>query len=257
MRALLRLVETKVPKKEFCQITTQLREAAEDLAVPRDAFIKAKTLRVLAQRYKLRFAPEAFRQIRAALRNAAREALERFAREDAAREIGRKLRKSGRELNRLEISSKGWKSICPGLKVTYSEGRTAYQLALEDPSPENFHAWRKRAKDLMYQIRLLRRVWPEQMDALINELDALGESLGEDHDLLVLHQAATEGGVGEGIIRELETLSGLIKQRQRELRDAALALGARLYAEKPSAFSNRLARYWHPWRGKKRQRQLV
>lgn len=257
VRALLRLVETNVSKEEFRAISARLRKAAASLAGPRDAYIKAKTLRGLAQRYKSQLAPEAFRRIRATLRDAERDALNRFAREGAASQVARKLREVGTALKRLEVGGKGWKSIRPGIKATYREGRIAYRLAQKDQTPEKFHAWRKRAKNLLYQIHMMRRVWPEQIDALIHELDTLGEFLGEDHDLLMLHLAFTGGRWSDGIVRELETLAGLIRQRQRELREAALALGARLFSEKPSAFSNRLAGYWEIWRGKKRQRQLV
>jgi hypothetical protein len=50
----------------------------------------------------------------------------------------------------------------------------------------------------------------------------------------------------------LEILNGLIEQRQRELRAAALALGARFYAEKPSTFCDRLGGYWQTWRREKK-----
>ena len=92
------------------------------------------------------------------------------------------------------------------------------------------------------------------MDAVASELETLGEYLGDDHDLVVLRQAVEKQCAGDGNIRELETLHGLIEQRQREVRVAAQALGARFYAEKPSAFCDRLAGYWQIWRGEKRSR---
>jgi hypothetical protein len=43
-------------------------------------------------------------------------------------------------------------------------------------------------------------------------------------------------------------LEALIDERQRELRAAALELGARFFAEKSSAFCRRIGRYWKKWR---------
>jgi hypothetical protein len=45
-----------------------------------------------------------------------------------------------------------------------------------------------------------------------------------------------------------ETLKLLIEARQDALLDRARAAGARIYAEKPKAFSRRLRAYWHTWR---------
>ena len=157
-----------------------------------------------------------------------------------------------KELEQLDVSGKGWKALNPGVRTAYSGGRCAYETVLGDSSPENFHEWRKRAKDLWYQVTLLRPVWPEQMDAMANELEALGEYLGDDHDLAVLQQAAEESCAGDDHARELETLKGLIAERQRELRAAALALGARFYTEKSSTFCNRLAGYWQTWQCEKK-----
>src|SRR5680860_812625 len=45
----------------------------------------------------------------------------------------------------------------------YKRGRRAYKAALEDPSTENLHAWRRRVKDHWYHHTLLARSWPEPM----------------------------------------------------------------------------------------------
>lgn len=98
----------------------------------------------------------------------------------------------------------------------------------------------------------MQPIWPEQLDAIASELGTLGDNLGDDHDLAVLRQDLEQWSPGDRHSRELETLNGLIEERQRELRAAALALGARFYAEKPSMFCSRLAGYWQTWRREKK-----
>jgi CHAD domain-containing protein len=178
--------------------------------------------------------------------------MKRFAKEKTANTVGRILRRVAKNLKRLKVKEDGWKAIGPGVKSTYRQGRRAYQTVVKDPSPENFHEWRKRVKDLWYHVRLLRPVWPEQIDAIAGELDMLGNNLGDDHDLVVLKQDVAERFTGRVGALELETLNGLIEERQRELRAAALAVGVRFYAEKPSAFCDRLGRYWKTWRREKK-----
>lgn len=252
VRAVVRLVRTQIRKKEFRRLTERLREAATQLAASRDAYIKAQTLRNLAGHFKGQLAPGALRHVRAGLRKCCEEEMERFRNEKTARVVERTLRRLAKILERVKVSGKGWKALGPGVKTAYRQGRRAYRTVLEDPSPENFHEWRKRAKDLWYHVRLLQPVWPEQMDAMADELGALGECLGDDHDLAVLRQDVQARSIRDAKAREVETLNGLIEERQRELRMAALTLGARFYAEKPSIFCNRLAGYWKIWRCEKK-----
>jgi CHAD domain-containing protein len=110
---------------------------------------------------------------------------------------------------------------------------------------ETVHEWRKRVKDLWYQLRLVRKAWPDQLDPLAEDAHALADQLGDHHDLTVL--AADLAGREE--LAESGVLAALIERRQSELLDAALKLGARLYAEKPKAFERRLGSYWAAWRG--------
>ena len=93
---------------------------------------------------------------------------------------------------------------------------------------------------------------------MAQELEMLGEHLGKDHDLVMLQEAIQQMCAGERHPRELKTLNGLIHERQRALRSAALAIGARFYAEKACMFCKRLAGYWKIWcRANERSAQLV
>ncbi len=245
-RAVLRLVRPKLRK--FRRLTKPLRQAAKRLAGPRDAFVMVNTLTHLTRHFQGQLAPAAFRQVRLELRNACEDEMQRFAKEKATKVAMQKLRRAVQELERLRVDGKGWKALSPGVKSAYSDGRLAYRTSLKEPSSENFHKWRKRAKDLWYQVRLLERVWPEQMEAIAGELEKLGEYLGDDHDLVVLRQVVAKRATDKLRPRELETLNRLIEQRQRQLRAAALGIGKGFYAEKSASFCKRIAGYWKLWR---------
>jgi CHAD domain-containing protein len=251
VRAVMRLVRAKVTKRAYRRQNRLLKKAARQLAGPRDAWVKIETLRNLTHHFKSRLTPGALRRVRPELRNAFEQEMKRFAKENRARDARRVLRGAAKELQRLDVSGKGWKALGPGIRTAYRQGRCAYQTARKDPSPENFHQWRKRAKELWYQVSLLRPIWPEQMEAMIRELERLGDYLGDDHDLVILRQSLEEQHGDAGRSRELEILHGLIDERQRELRAAVLRLGRRFYGGKPSVFCERLARYWRSWRHEK------
>lgn len=244
VRAVLRLVRTRIAKKEFGRLAGMLREAAAHLMASRDAFIKTQTLRDVAGHFKKQLTPGALSHVQVELRKNSDEQLQRFGKEKTRRAVERILRRAAKTLDQLNVKEAEWKALDPGVKAAYRGGRRAYRTVLSDPLAENFHEWRKRVKDLWYHAHLLEPIWPEQITAMGNELEALGQFWGDDHDLVVLRQdVEARFGGDSSRARELEILNGLIEQRQHELRAASLALGARFYAERPSAFCDRLAGY--------------
>src|SRR5438552_7487981 len=49
-----------------------------------------------------------------------------------------------------------WKQICGAVEEIYKRGQRGLAKTIKGPEPENFHAWRKRVKDLWYQLRILQ-----------------------------------------------------------------------------------------------------
>ncbi|HEX2232339.1 MAG TPA: CHAD domain-containing protein, partial [Thermoleophilaceae bacterium] len=136
-----------------------------------------------------------------------------------------------------------------GLRRAYRRGRRGYQAVLESASTESLHEWRKRVKDLWYHQTLLERSWPELMDPLSDQAHHLSDLLGLDHDLAVLHDWAQAHPAAAGGSTGLEVFNAAAEERRDELQREAIALGGRLYAERPRAYARRLRTYWDAWRG--------
>ena len=135
-----------------------------------------------------------------------------------------------------------------GLERGYRRGRRALRAARRRPTAENLHEWRKRAKDHWYNLSILRDVWPPVMEPLADAAHQLSERLGEDHDLEVLLDFARSHATGPDGADRVAALTGVVESRREELRGEAFALGARLYAEKPRAFADRIESLWRTWR---------
>lgn len=130
-----------------------------------------------------------------------------------------------------------------GLHRVYKRGRKMLRKALEDPSTETLHNWRKRAKYLWQQLVFLENTWPEWMERHADLQHRLSDLLGDDHDLAVfLETLETHPELAVDETR-LAVLRQRISRDRETLQSEALRLGRRLYAEKPKAFIRRLATY--------------
>ncbi len=248
LRALLRLVRPTMASSDYRRCADTLREAARHLGAARDAHVKVNALAALAHHFKQELAPRSFHQIRAVLTADCRQEQSSLSEKGAPKTVGRILKRLAGGFTALRLRRAGWRALAPGIKRSYRAGRCGYQLAREAGTPEHFHEWRKRVKDLYYQLELLCPIWPEQMTAAENELKQLGECLGDDHDLFLLTEPRIIKRFRKQAPEETQALKALAEERQKELRAQALAAGARFYQEKPSAFCNRLGQYWKRWR---------
>jgi CHAD domain-containing protein len=146
------------------------------------------------------------------------------------------------------INNDGFSAVRSGLQRIYKKGRASFRLTAVERTTENLHEWRKQVKYLWYQVSVLNPMWPKPLDVLAHELSRLSDYLSEDHDLALLGRTAVEQLQALGDPGEVEKLILLIDQRRIQLQTKAAALGARIYAEKPKRFVNRIQTYWYAWR---------
>jgi CHAD domain-containing protein len=146
-----------------------------------------------------------------------------------------------------QVLAHSWVTVAGGVGATYGRGRRELQAAIAQPTPERFHAWRKRVKYLRHQMEILSPLWWEVVGGLASSLDSLGEALGEAHDLAELTRLVTTIPDLAPDPDERSLLVGLALNRRLELEGAARVSGARIYAESPDQFTRRLGAYWQAW----------
>ncbi|HUE37746.1 MAG TPA: CHAD domain-containing protein [Candidatus Acidoferrum sp.] len=247
MRAILRLVRAEIGKDAYGEHTNALRSAADRMTALRDAEVKLSAFDDLIKHFKHKLAPQPFPQIKAALRKNCRTEEGHFFNGGSIASVKGILCNEKQRLDDLKIKSDGWKAVKPGLKKIYGRERHAFEAAGRDPSPENFHEWRKRVKDLGHQLRLLCPVRPRKLSARAERLDKLGDLLGDDRDLVMLRQFVMDKF---GHAPNVKLFERLVSSRQKELRSEALKLGARFYPKTPRRFCRGIGRDWKSWKRK-------
>jgi CHAD domain-containing protein len=244
LRSLLRLVRDSLGEERYRAENRRFRDAARRLSSSRDAEVKLETLSDLLERY-----PDEAPRV-TALRRALEEERERLAGDettlaremDAAADV---IAAGGDEIADWRLGHDDFDLVRAGVERAYRRGRKALRQVRESPSEEAVHEWRKRVKDLWYQLRFLHNAWPGGLKAVADEAHELSDLLGDHHDVAVLVEDARGRAPDSPAIA---TLAELGERRQSELLAAALPLGERLYAEKPRQFARRLEAYWDAWR---------
>jgi CHAD domain-containing protein len=248
-RALLRLMRDGVDPTERRRQNTALRNAARRLSGARDAEVMVATLDDLSDRYAGQVPSSAFEAVRSRLEaRASGPGVDDAA---GAARAASELAASRTRILRWKLQHSGWAALDGGLSRSYVRGRKAFARARRDPGVENLHAWRKRAKDLWYQLRLLAPVCGEAVRGEARDLHVLCDVLGDDHDLAVLRQTLLQ--IGGEVATDLEAVLGLLDHRREELQTWAMPLGERIYAERPKAFRRRVHARWRAGRRQMRQ----
>lgn len=247
LRALLRLVQPATDPRWRRGENRAIADSARALSGTRDADVLAGLAADLRDRAAGQAPEAAFTAVHDALAGAASDG-------DGGPDLDRAIADFEALAGRVDawpLDGVRPRTLIDGLERSYRRGRAELRAVRRHPGDaERLHEWRKRVKDLWYQQRLLRDAWPDVLKAQANELDELGEALGDDHDLSVLrHQLTAPEGVGTGIALDLDPILAAIDHRRAELQRRALAIGARVYAEKPDAFARRHRAYLNAARG--------
>jgi CHAD domain-containing protein len=242
LRSTLKLVRPALGRKAYDRENRRFRDAGRALSDARDAQVLADTVDALAERFAEDPPPGGWWDLRAALGVAEAPAdgdLESL-RERTAAEIER----GDEAIGEWPLGENGFDLLRPGLRRAYARGRKSFRRARKQGGDKALHEFRKRSKDLWYQLRLLRRGWPVVLQAAADEAHELSDRLGDDRDLVLLR--AHLGEAGEALTAEQRThLDRLIDRRRAELQKQAFAYGQRLFAERPKRFVRRLERYWN------------
>jgi CHAD domain-containing protein len=224
------------------------RDIGRKLSDLRDAQAMLEIFDGLLDKYKSELGMRTLDSVRLGLVRRKERSEQSHSAEGVIDDVLRDLSKARHRVDRWPLSSNGFAAIAPGLATTFKQGRRAFQSAYENPLPENFHEFRKRAKDHWYHIRLLENLWTPALAAYETSLKSLEQALGDDHNLVVLRETIANDSANFTDSHDLETAFALMDGYQKELRLEAHQIGERIYGQRPREFIAQMQRFWEGWR---------
>jgi CHAD domain-containing protein len=242
LRATLKLVRPVLGDDTYRRENGRFRDVGRALSDVRDAQVRAQTVDALAERFADEAPPGGWWAVRAQM--GAGDVPDNGELESLRDRTAAEIERGDVAVDDWPLETDGFDLVRSGLKRAYARARKRYREARDDPSDEALHEWRKRSKDLWYQLRLVRRAWPEVMQATADEAHELSDRLGDDHDLVALIAHLDEVDPALLTREQLDHMRDLIDRRREELQKEAFAYGERLFAERPKRFVKRLEIYW-------------
>lgn len=248
IRALFRLVRSELKQKDFKRANSHYRMIGHMLSPLRDATVMIKTVEKLRQTYPDTFSPNLLATLRKALDHKQDQVAQEFFKDgnkiQQVADAFRHAQRTGPTLSKHHTSFAVFK---PNMKAIYRQGRKALQVATQEPSSHHFHELRKEVKTIGYHTRLLLPVWPGLFTAYSQELERLGELLGDDHDYGVLAEEIESERLLLRTKQAKNTVLQLLHLQRTTLQQQIHPLAKRLFAEKANEFVGRYRLYWKLW----------
>ena len=248
LRSLVRLVRRDLGDEGYALENQCYRRAGQRLSGLRDATVLVEILDRLVESLGEDVPKSRFARVRVWLVERRDRVYGQVDSSDrAVQEVIAELAQARERLEHWNLQRPGWGGIRVGVQRIYARGRRDFAAAYELPSDEAFHDWRKQVKYLWYHTQILENVWPPVMQSLTEELDQLGELLGQDHDLALLHTTVLAEFPRAGATATLMALERRIGEVRARKQSEARLLGERIYLERPRDFTRRLRGYWRVW----------
>jgi CHAD domain-containing protein len=234
LRALLLLIREPVGEVAYGAGKSRCKALADAYTGTRDASVGLTLLPHLLQSSCY---SEQWLRISTAYQQAFSAAAVKHPSLDAARE---QLGLMRREIRAWPIGSLRLRHLGDRLKQQYRLGRRLNRQVHADDAMALMHEWRKRVKQLLYQLELLAGSGDEP---LRKRLQQLGTLLGDLHDLDML-ELQVESRAELFWLDDRLLLRRLVQQRRTSLRARALRLGNKVFAPKPKPFVRACVERW-------------
>ena len=246
-RAALRLVRKEIGRGLYRSQDHVLRDVGRLTSEIRDAEVRLQTVREL-QEATQRDGQATYGNLEVMLTLELENFMAAFA--EWQTQAVPLLEKAGSAVDCWALGQFNIEQLSRTVQVSYKRGRKALGTATADPTTENFHEFRTRAKTLWYQLRILRPVNPVVLKSLSDDLHSLGDLLGRAHDLSFLGaRLRSEHGKSKWQ-REGQRLLAVIEVSQSDLQRGAAELAEHFFAERPRDFGCRVTSWLQEWKDK-------
>jgi len=230
-RAILALIADAVPEREVDEITDILRQARHAVSVARDHAVAPRALSALELDDDVRTTATSI-IVSASGTAPSRDAVMTALREGAARAVA-----TAESLAQLVPPAVGWAVVAEGLADTYREARR--QLGKAKRSRRALHTWRRRTRELSYQLGLLAKGAGERTATLASRVEDLSDDLGAVVDLIMLRNFV-HVHAGAADPAAVDALTSAIDDRLKERSRAARRKGKEIFDRGGRRFARRV-----------------
>ncbi|HTN15428.1 MAG TPA: CHAD domain-containing protein [Sphingomonadaceae bacterium] len=245
LRGLIRLFRTGFD--EFADADDAIRAIARPLSATRDAKVMLDTADMLAAKAEGHAARHMFKHIHRRLDAERKEKRDGERVDDLLHAARERLKHLEDRAEIWTVEGEGWNVPGEGAAITYGHMLKNGARALSGHRPEDFHELRKHVRYHWCHARLLRPLWPEEMDARALVADELAHGLGQHHDLAVFTGWIGREAIHLGPADDLAPVLALAAQESSALEDRARELCGRLLAETEASFIRRWHALWRNW----------
>jgi CHAD domain-containing protein len=232
-RAVLTLVAGALPKSERRAVRRALQEARRGVSPTRDHAVAPEVIHGLALDEVSRDAANAIiENAKAAL--PPNPEIKQLLAEGAAR--------AAAQVEALEAALPAnleWDTIEKGVRNTYDAARRARRSAKR--SKRQFHTWRRRSKELTYQLDVLASLAGGHVTELAHEIEGVADTQSPAVDLVMVRDFVRTYGQGiapEAYDQLVHAIDGQLDDLMRDSRSA----GREAFRQKPRKFARRLAK---------------
>ena len=232
-RAVLTLVSDALPKSERRAVRRALQEARRAVSVARDHAVAPETITHLTL-------GDIERETAGAIVATAAEAMPPIAEikqllaEGAARAAAQVEALEAALPQTIELST-----VLHGVRVVYDEARRARKSAKR--SKRSFHTWRRRSKELSYQLEVLAGYAGTHVGELHREIESATDTQGPAVDLVMVRDFVRT--YGQGIAPEaFEHLMNAVDSQLDDLMKDSRGAGNTAFRRKPRKFARRLTK---------------
>jgi CHAD domain-containing protein len=227
------MISSALPKSERRAVKEALQEARRSLSTIRDHSVAPETLGQLAL-------GDEDRDTAKRVLDSAAEALPPTAEiKQLLAEAATRAAAQGEALVAALPPAVDDSVVYDGIAQTYGEARRARRKAKSSKSW--FHTWRRRTKELVYQLEFLAKHAGARASAIHEEIGGVSDTLGSAVDLVMLRDFVETHG--QGIDKDaLTSLRKTIDNRLEDLMKSARKNAKDAFEMKPKKFEKRLVK---------------
>ncbi|MFO7574998.1 MAG: CHAD domain-containing protein [Bacteroidales bacterium] len=238
-RAILKLLRASPDAHYYKRENAALRDISALFSHSREADVLKKTLKSLGKRY-----PDIFHSVTIAWFSEVSKQFipppeSRAVRLSLAAEAGERLRRAWYRVGFLNLRRIDRVVLLDGLWNSFLRAEGEFRIAVRNKSPEAIHEFRKRVKDLLYQVRFFSDYNPGHFEKMHADLDALGSALGKCNDLSVASRIAEANRHSRSGV-EIVSLLKVIEDERIELFASALPRAEKIFSSFYSVSQNAL-----------------